>query len=100
MQNSTINPNDYTVIMERTMYLSKVLKIPSDLKKGAEITRSVLAEIEEKIEKYGVCILDFSSDCISQLESWENFYKRNMAYNVSRDSNTVTIQKRTNSDFV
>lgn len=70
------------------------------LKTRAEITRSIFTEIEEKIEKYGICILYFDSDCVSQLGSWENFYKRNMAYNVSRDSVTVTIQKRSNDDIV
>ena len=93
MQDDLINPNDYTVIMEKVVDLSGILKIPLGLKTESDITRAVLAEIEEKIEKYGICILDFDSDCISQLELWENFYKKNMAYNVSEEGKTVKIQK-------
>lgn len=93
MQDTSINPNTYTIIMEYELDLSELLGIPPELTTRPKISRITLAAIEDRIENYGLCVLDFGTKCISQLEDWENYFKKNMAYRISRDSNTLTIRK-------
>lgn len=92
-QDAAVNPNDYTIIMENEFDFSELLGISPELSTSPKISKVTLAAAEDRLDTYGVCVLDFGAQCISQLEDWENFFKKNMAYRISRDSNTLTIRK-------
>ncbi|MBD5081855.1 MAG: hypothetical protein HDT44_08865 [Ruminococcaceae bacterium] len=100
MQDATVNPNTYTIVMENELDLSEKFGIPPELSTRSKISRITLAAVEDRLEAYGVCVLDFGSKCISQLEDWENHFKKNMAYRISRDSNTLTVRKNINEELI